>query len=109
MSKELEVLECFKNVEKRCKNDYEYCIDCYDYEKELSTIKQALIKSQETEKENEILKEIIRSLFDRGFPLHQYIDKDFGLAIEVDDECSTMILGEYKGVDLDKYLREVLE
>lgn len=74
-----------------------------------SYIKQTLIKSQEQEKENELLKEIIRSLFDRGCPLHQYTDKDFGLTIEVDNECSTMILGEFKGVDLDKKLKEVLE
>ena len=64
---------------------------------------------KELENENELLKEIIRSFFDRGCPLHQYIDKDFGLAIEVDNECSTMILGEFKGVDLDKKLKEVLE
>lgn len=72
-------------------------------------IKQALLKAQEQEKENELLKEIIKSLFDRGCPLHQYTDKDFGLTIEVDDECSTMRLGEYKGVDLDAKLKEVLE
>lgn len=60
-------------------------------------------------KENELLKEIIKSLFDKGCPLHQYIDKDFGLTIEVDGECSIMRLGEFKGVDLDKYLKEVLE
>lgn len=60
-------------------------------------------------KENELLKEIIKSLFDRGCPLHQYIDKDFGLTIEVDNECSHMRLGEFKGVDLDKKLKEVLE
>ena len=60
-------------------------------------------------KEKELLKEIIKSLFDRGCPLHQYVDKEFGLTIEVDDECSIMRLGEYKGIDLDKYLKEVLE
>ena len=76
--------------------------------KKISTIKQALLKAQENEKENELLKEIIKSLFDRGCPLHQYVDKDFGLTIEVDSECSIMHLGEYKGVDLDKKLKEVL-
>lgn len=73
------------------------------------TVKQFILKAQEQEKENELLKEIIKSLFDRGCPLHQYIDKEFGLTIEVDNECSIMRLGEYKGIDLDKYLKEVLE
>lgn len=74
----------------------------------LTAIKQALLKSQEQEKENELLKEIIKSLFDSGCPLHQYIDSKGGLQIEVDYECSNMILGEHKGVDLDKFLKEVL-
>ena len=77
--------------------------------KEYNTIKQALLKAQEQEKENELLKEIIKSFFDRGCPLHQYTDKDGILTIEVDDECSIMHLGEFKGVDLDKKLKEVLE
>ena len=72
-------------------------------------LKQALLKAQEMEKENELLKEIIKSLFDRGCPLHQYTDRKGMLQIEVDDECSNMRLGEYKGVDLDKKLKEVLE
>lgn len=72
-------------------------------------IKKVLLKVQEREKENELLKEIIKSLFDRGCPLHQYVDKEGILTIEVDDECSIMRLGELKGVDLDKYLKEVLE
>ena len=71
-------------------------------------LQRALLKSQEQEKENELLKEIIKSLFDSGCPLHQYIDKDFGLTIEVDDECSIMRLGKYKGVNLDIFLKEVL-
>lgn len=75
----------------------------------LDTIKQALLKTQEQEKENELLKEIIKSLFDRGCPLHQYTDKDGMLLIEVDNECSTMHLGKFKGVDLDAKLKEVLE
>ena len=79
------------------------------YEKEYNTIKLYILKSQEQEKENELLKEIIKSFFDRGCPLHQYIDKDGELTIEVDDDCSIMRLGEYKGVDLDKKLKEVLE
>lgn len=78
-------------------------------ENEVNIIKQALLKAQEQEKENELLKEIIKSFFDRGCPLHQYINSKGELMIEVDDECSTMILGEYKGVDLDKKLKEVLE
>ena len=88
-----------------------------EYEDDLSdkitanyfALKQSLLKAREQEKENELLKEIIKSFFDRGCPLHQYIDKDFGLTIEVDNECSTMILGEFKGVNLDKKLKEVLE
>lgn len=59
-------------------------------------------------KENQILKEIIKSLFDRGCPLHQYNDIEFGLTIEVDNECSIMHLGKFKDVDLDKKLKEVL-
>ena len=78
------------------------------YKKEYDTIKRALLKAQEQERENDILNEIIRRLFDRGCPLYQYIDKDFGLTIEVDDECSIMHLGDYKGVNLDQKLKEVL-
>lgn len=77
--------------------------------KSCEIIKRYILKAQEQEKENELLKEIIKSLFDKGSPLHQYVDKDFGLTIEVDDECSIMHLGEFKGVDLDKKLKEVLE
>lgn len=72
----------------------------------LPIIKQAL---QGLTQENELLKEIIKSFFDRGCPLHQYIDKEGVLTIEVDDECSTMRLGEFKGVDLDAKLKEVLK
>lgn len=81
----------------------------FDTTKEDYLVKFEGLTYKELENENELLKEIIRSFFDRGCPLHQYIDKDFGLAIEVDNECSTMILGEFKGVDLDKKLKEVLE
>ena len=80
-----------------------------DFREYTTTIKQALLKAQEQEKENEILKEIIKSLFDKGCPLHQYTDKDFGLTIEVDNECSIMHLGKFKGVDLDKKLKEALD
>ena len=78
----------------------------YNY---LEIIEQALLKAQKLEKENEILKEIIKSFFDKGSPLHQYIDNKFGLTIEVDSECSIMHLGEFKGIDLDNKLKEVLE
>lgn len=74
-----------------------------------NTIKQALLKAREQEKENELLKEIIKSFFDRGCPLHQYTDKSGILQIEVDNECSTMHLGKFKDVDLDEKLKEVLE
>lgn len=80
-----------------------------NYKEEFTTIEQSLLKAQKQEKENDILKEIIKSLFDRGCPLHQYVDKDCGLTIEVDDECSIMHLGKYKGVDLDEKLKEVLK
>lgn len=66
-------------------------------------------KAQEQEKENEILKMIIKCLFDRGCPLHQYNDRRFGLTIEVDKEISIMHLGEFNGIDLDKKLKEVLK
>ena len=79
------------------------------YKPELEVIKQTLIQAESDRKENELLKEIIKSLFDRGCPLHQYTDSKGVLLIEVDDECSIMHLGEFKGVDLDKKLKEVLE
>ena len=71
-------------------------------------VEQSLIKAQEQEKENELLREIIKSFFVKGCPLHLYIDREFGLTIEVDSECSIMQLGEFKGVDLMKKLKEVL-
>ena len=88
-----------------------------EYEDDLSdkitsnyfVLRQSLLNAREQEKENELLKEIIKSFFDRGCPLHQYTDKEGILQIEVDDECSTMHLGKFKGVDLDKKLKEVLE
>ena len=88
-----------------------------EYEDELSdkitanyfALKQSLLKAREQEKENELLKEIIKSFFDRGCPLHQYTDKSGILQIEVDNECSTMHLGKFKDVDLDEKLKEVLE
>lgn len=112
-----EALECLDYIENKVKdleyvakqNDNEYLLSKYIPSEKFNTIKQALLKAQEQEKENELLKEIIKSLFDRGCPLHQYIDKDFGLTIEVDDECSILHLGKYKGVDLDKKLKEVLD
>lgn len=80
-----------------------------EYDEDFKTIKNYILKSQKQEKENELLKEIIKSFFDRGCPLHQYTDKEGILTIEVDNECSIMHLGEFKGVDLDKKLKEVLE
>ena len=116
-----EALECLEWLSHELKTYYEHLyITLRDTREELiskkkkanehlEVIKQALLKVQEKEKENELLKEIIKSLFDRGCPLHQYTDKDFGLTIEVDNECSIMHLGKFKGVDLDKKLKEVLE
>ena len=72
-------------------------------------LKQALLKAREQERENELLKEIIKSFFDKGCTYHQYTDKDGRLQIEVDDECPIMPLGKFKDVDLDKKLKEVLE
>lgn len=98
--------------------DFQYLIDCnfglkfsinIREQNCKSNVRQSLIKAQEQEKENELLKEIIKIFFDKGSPLHQYDDKDFGLTIEVDDECSIMHLGNYKGIDLNKKLKEVLE
>lgn len=97
-------MECLESMYARLPQ-WDLCRNLDQY----NIIKQTLLKAQEQEKENELLKEIIKSLFDRGCPLHQYTDKDFGLTIEVDNECSIMHLGEFKGVDLDKKLQEVLE
>ena len=88
-----------------------------EYEDDLSdkitsnyfALEQALLKAREQEKENELLREIIKSFFDRGCPLHQYTDKQGILQIEIDNECSTMHLGKFKDVDLDEKLKEVLE
>ena len=99
-----EALECLECI--YCEpEDYRSKDRAKDYE----IIKQALLKAREQEKENELLREIIKSFFDRGCPLHQYIDKVGILQIEVDDECSTMHLGKFKDIDLDKKLKEVLE
>lgn len=99
-----EALKCLERIDK------EYLtIESKDFDNCFNTIKQALLKAQEQEKENELLKEIIKSLFDRGCPLHQYTDKEGVLTIEVDSECSIMRIGIYKGVDLDKTLKEVLK
>lgn len=81
-----------------------------EYEDDLSdkitsnyfALKQSLLKAREQERENELLKEIIKSFFDSGRTYHQYTDKDGRLQIEVDDECPIMPLGKFKDVDLDK-------
>ena len=132
-----EALECLEKVKGyRTGGIISFEVFLEDTE-EYNTIKQALLKVQEQEKENELLKafitdcekgdttlkyalfrekrenellkEILKSFFDRGCPLHQYTDKDGMLLIEVDNECSTMHLGKFKGVDLDAKLKEVLE
>ena len=74
-------------------NDNEYLLSKYIPSEKFATIKQALIKAQENtrseeilqkyyqegitldsvrelKKENEVLKEILKSFFDRGYPLH---------------------------------------
>lgn len=97
MSKELEALKIVKY------NSSKEVVEAFD------VIEKGLQRLEAIEKENEQLKEIIKSLFDEGCPLHQYIDDKFGLTIEVDDECSIMQLGEFKGVDLNKKLKEILK
>lgn len=118
-----EALKCLERIDNtlclnNIKGKLEFGIDTEEHTdcdsvigmtEDLEAIKQALLKAQEQEKENELLKEIIKSLFDRGCPLHQYTDKEGVLTIEVDSECSIMRIGIYKGVDLDKKLKEVLE
>ena len=101
MNKGLEALHRIANANNHFKYDTLELMD-----KDFQIVQQEL---QKQEKENELLKEIIKSFFDKGCPLHQYTDKDGILTIEVDDECSIMHLGEFKGVDLDKKLKEVLE
>lgn len=124
-----EALKCILDI----KNNYKFYVhNKKDIDYQCNTIKQALLNAQENvrseeilqkyyqegitldsvrelKKENEVLKEILKSFFDRGCPLHQYTDKDGMLLIEVDNECSTMHLGKFKGVDLDAKLKEVLE
>lgn len=120
MSKESEAFEridntlCLNNIKGKLEfgidtEEHTDCDSVIGMSEDLEAIKQALLKAQEQEKENELLKEIIKSLFDRGCPLHQYTDKEGVLTIEVDSECSIMRIGIYKGVDLDKKLKEVLE
>lgn len=109
-SKPSEAMKCLESLRKSANTFCQHIPEqCELNKKYADTIKQALLKVQEQEKENEILKEIIKSLFDRGCPLHQYNDTKFGLVIEVDDECSITHLGEFKGVDLDEKLKEVLK
>ena len=112
MDKVLEALERLKTAPTFMggTTEYQACTKSetlliQDYE----TVKQFILKAQEQSRESELLKEIIKSFFDRGCPLHQYTDKEGALTIEVDDECSIMRLGEFKGVDLDKFLKEVLK
>ena len=102
-----EALECLDKLAKQIELDED--TDYFEIRNAHITVEQALLKAREQEKENELLKEIIKNLFDRGCPLHQYTDKAGTLQIEVDDECSTMHLGKFKGIDLDKFLKEVLE
>ena len=106
---ENKALECLQNLRLfQCGAcEHHHCTKCSVF-KNYEVVRQALTQAQELEKENELLKEIIKSLFDRGCPLHQYTDSKGVLQIEVDDECSNMRLGEFKGVDLDKKLKEVL-
>lgn len=110
-----EALKCLEHIKK---DDFNMIITTYPplpayngvtKDEMFDKIEQALLKAREQEKENELLKEIIKSFFDRGCPLHQYTDKEGILQIEVDDECSIMHLGKFKDVDLDKKLKEVLE
>ena len=108
--KDIKEVNLGKAMESLERIDKEYAtIENEEFKICFNTIKQTLLKAQKQEKENELLKEIIKSLFDKGCPLHQYMDNKFGLTIEVDDECSIMQLGEFKDINLDKKLKEVLE
>ena len=111
LNKLKENAEMFDEIAQENSHSYkdDTVVEAFIYKSNNLTIEQALIKSQNLEKENELLKEIIKSFFDRGCPLHQYVDDKRGLTIEVDDECSIMQLGTFKGVNLDNKLKEVLE
>ena len=102
-----EALECLDKLVKQIELDED--TDYWEIRNAHITVEQSLLKAREQEKENELLKEIIKSFFDRGCPLHQYTDKEGILQIEVDDECSTIHLGKFKDIDLDEKLKEVLE
>lgn len=102
-----EALECLDKLVKQIELDED--TDYWEIRNAHITVEQALLKARKQENENELLKEIIKSFFDKGCPLHQYTDKEGILQIEVDDECSIMHLGKFNGIDLDKFLKEVLE
>lgn len=104
-------------------NEMTYCLEhpkefVKGYEKQIfwkykntfeTTIKQVLLKAQEQEKENELLKEIIKKFFENGTPLFQYTNSQGKLMIEVSDAMPIFNLGKYKDIDLDKKLKEVIE
>ena len=102
-----EALECLDKLAKQIELDED--TDYWEIRNAHITVEQALLKAREQKNENELLKEIIKSFFDKGCPLHQYTDKEGILQIEVDDECSIIHLGKFNGIDLDKFLKEVLE
>ena len=82
MSKYLEALKCFKDIEERCKNDYEQCIVGYNYEKELSTIKEALnrLEAIDNAKPSEALKCLEEMCNDKtihDYILYNCLDEDF--------------------------------
>jgi len=117
-AKPSEALECLKDIKELFdkiakENPTTYKTETFAeaclFQTNTFKIELELQKAQVLEWENELLKQIIKSFFVKGSPLHQYVDKDFGLTIEVDSDCSIMHLGEFKGVDLDKKLKEVLE
>ena len=63
-----EALECLEIVDEYVDKDYDYC-QRGDYDKDYNTIKQALLKSQEQEKENAELKRVLEVLFKKQVDL----------------------------------------
>lgn len=80
-----------------------------DYVVDVNTIKQTLLKTKKLEKENELLKEIIKGLFAEGRPLELFTDDKGMSQIIVNDDSFSISLGEFNGVDLDKKIKEVLD
>ena len=89
MNKELEALKCLDNIESALwDDDFHY----QKYSKELDTIKQALLKAQEQEKENSVLKACIRDWEDDYEHLKNALHKE--------KEILKIIKEKYVNIDL---------